>query len=56
MYEAAHDLQRKVKDSVERMTGLTVDKVNVKINGIILREKKEKSGSGEGKTKSASKA
>lgn len=43
MYEAAHELQRKVKDNVERMTGLTVENVNVKINGIIINEKKEKS-------------
>jgi uncharacterized alkaline shock family protein YloU len=42
MYDAAHDLQRKVKDNVEQMTGLVVDKVNVKINGIIMNEKKDK--------------
>ena len=47
MYEAAHELQRKVKDNVERMTGLTVENVNVKINGIIIQEKKEKNSSRE---------
>ena len=44
MYDASHELQRKVKDNVEQMTGLVVDKVNVKINGIIITEKKEKPG------------
>lgn len=55
MYDAAHELQRKIKNSVEQMTGLAVEKVNIIINGIILREKKEKSSTGEGKGKSASK-
>lgn len=49
MYDAAHDLQRKIKDSVEQMTGLAVEKVNVRINGIILREKRERAASGEAK-------
>jgi uncharacterized alkaline shock family protein YloU len=39
MYDAAHILQKKVKDTVEQMTGLVVEKVNVKINGIIMKEK-----------------
>ena len=51
MYNAAHELQRKIKTNVEQMTGLVVEKVNVKINGIILREKKEKSAPGESKSK-----
>ncbi len=55
MYDAAHELQRKVKDSVEQMTGLVVDKVNVKINGIVIREKKEKPKPPEAKQKPGSK-
>ena len=39
MYDAAHILQKKVKDTVEQMTGLVVEMVNVKINGIIMKEK-----------------
>jgi len=50
MYDAAHELQRKVKDSVEQMTGLEVEKVNVRINGIIMRDKKEKPAPPESKT------
>ena len=55
MYDAAHELQRKVKDNVEQMTGLVVDKVNVKINGIVIREKKEKPSPTEAKQKPKSK-
>jgi len=42
MYEAAHKLQKCVKDSVERMTGLVVDKVNVIIKGIVVSEHEKK--------------
>ena len=44
MYEVAHRLQKCVKDNVEQMTGLVVDKVNVTIKDITLpeSEKKEK--------------
>jgi uncharacterized alkaline shock family protein YloU len=44
MYEAAHRLQKRVKDSVEQMTGLLVDKVNITIKDIAIpeTEKKEK--------------
>ena len=41
MYDAAHILQKKVKDTVEQMTGLIVEKVKVKINGIIMKEKSQ---------------
>ena len=51
MYDAAHELQRKIKNNVEQMTGLAVEKINVKINGIVLKEKKERSGHGEGRPK-----
>jgi len=45
IYDACHRLQRKVKDSVEEMTGLVVDRVNVDVRGIIVppRESKEHS-------------
>lgn len=39
IYDACHRLQRKVKDSVEEMTGLVVDEVNVSVRGIVLPEK-----------------
>jgi len=39
MYDAAHELQRKVKNNIEQLTGLVVEKVNVKINGVIMKEK-----------------
>jgi len=42
MYDSAHELQRRVKANGERMTGLIVEKVNVKINGIIIHDKKER--------------
>jgi len=44
IYDACHRLQRKVKDSVEEMTGLTVDRVNVDVRGIVIppREAKER--------------
>ena len=42
MYEAAHKLQKCVKDSVEQMTGLVVDKVNVIIKGIVVSEHEKK--------------
>jgi len=43
IYDACHRLQRKVKDSVEEMTGLAVDRVNVDVRGIVVppRESKE---------------
>jgi uncharacterized alkaline shock family protein YloU len=45
IYDACHRLQRKVKDSVEEMTGLVVDRVNVDVRGIVVppREFKERS-------------
>jgi uncharacterized alkaline shock family protein YloU len=48
MYEVAHRLQKRVKDTVEQMTGLVVDKVNVTIKDIAIpevekREKPERS-------------
>jgi len=42
MYEAAHKLQKCIKDAVERMTGLVVDKVNVIIKGIVVSEHEKK--------------
>jgi len=43
MYEIAHKLQRRVKDAVEQMTGLTVDQVNVAIIDILAEgEKRER--------------
>jgi len=36
IYDACHRLQRKVKDSVEQMTGLVVDQVNVSVRGIVV--------------------
>jgi uncharacterized alkaline shock family protein YloU len=44
IYDACHRLQRKVKDAVEEMTGLTVDRVDVNVRGIIVPnpESKEK--------------
>lgn len=42
MYEAAHKLQKCVKDAVEQMTGLVVDKVNVIIKGIVVAEQEKK--------------
>jgi uncharacterized alkaline shock family protein YloU len=42
MYEAAHKLQKSVKDAVEQMTGLVVDKVNVIIKGIVVVEQEKK--------------
>lgn len=43
IYDVCHRLQRKVKDSVEEMTGLVVDFVNVSVRGIAVpsRETKE---------------
>jgi uncharacterized alkaline shock family protein YloU len=38
MYEAARELQKKVRDVVNSMTGMEVI-VNVKINGVIMKEK-----------------
>ena len=44
IYDACHRLQRKVKDSVEEMTGLVVDRVSVDVRGIVMppRESKER--------------
>jgi uncharacterized alkaline shock family protein YloU len=36
IYDACHRLQRKVKDSVEEMTGLVVEQVNVSVRGIVV--------------------
>lgn len=38
IWETAQKLQRKIKNSIETFTGLTVDKVNVTIRGIIVLE------------------
>ncbi len=38
IYKAAHQLQKTVKNAVETMTGLVVNRVNVSIPGIILGE------------------
>ncbi len=37
----AEELQKKVKDSVQNMTGIAVSKVNVHISGIVIEEKKK---------------
>ncbi|KPL11246.1 hypothetical protein AMJ85_04100 [candidate division BRC1 bacterium SM23_51] len=44
IYDACHRLQRQVKDSVEEMTGLVVDRVNVNVRDILVppRESKER--------------
>jgi uncharacterized alkaline shock family protein YloU len=43
MYEIAHKLQRRVKDAVEKMTGLVVEQVNVSIVDILPEaEKRER--------------
>jgi len=44
IYDACHRLQRKVKDSVEEMTGLTVERVNIDVRGIVIppHESKDK--------------
>lgn len=36
IYKCAHQVQRSVKDAVERMTGLRVTRVNVTIRGIVM--------------------
>ncbi len=36
------DVQKKVKDSVQNMTGIAVSKVNVHISGIAIEDKKQK--------------
>ena len=36
IYDACHRLQRKIKDTVEEMTGLLVERVDVSVRGIIL--------------------
>ena len=36
IYDVCHRLQRKVKDSVEEMTGLVVEMVNVNVRGIAV--------------------
>ncbi len=36
IYDACHRLQRQVKDAVEEMTGLVVDRVNVDVRGIVV--------------------
>ena len=38
IYDTAQKLQRKIKNSIENLTGLTVDKVNVTIRGLIVLE------------------
>jgi len=39
IYDACHRIQRKVKDSVEEMTGLVVDRVNVDVRGIVVPQR-----------------
>lgn len=39
IHNVCHELQQAVKDSVEAMTGLHVVEVNVKVEGVLLREK-----------------
>lgn len=41
MYDAAIGVQKRIKDTVEQMTGLVVEKVNVNIKGITFRQKEE---------------
>ncbi|MFH0794544.1 MAG: Asp23/Gls24 family envelope stress response protein [bacterium] len=36
IYEASHKLQVQVKNAVEQMTGLSVEKVNVRVNGLAV--------------------
>jgi len=36
IYEASHKLQVQVKNAVEQMTGLIVEKVNVRVNGLAV--------------------
>ena len=43
IYDACHRLQRRVKDSVEEMTGLVVDRVNVNVRGIVVAAEKPES-------------
>jgi len=38
VYDTARKLQRAVKNAVENLTGLTVDKVNVTIKGLVVLE------------------
>ncbi len=51
MYEVAHDLQKKVKNAVEQMTGMLVHKINVVIKGIYHPEDIEKKEKTKEKTK-----
>lgn len=51
MYEVAHDLQKRVKDAVERMTGMIVHKINVVIKGIYHPQEVENKEKGKEKTK-----
>lgn len=44
IYKAAHQLQKTVKNAVETMTGLVVNRVNVSIPGIILGENPRRAG------------
>ncbi|MBM3335167.1 Asp23/Gls24 family envelope stress response protein [Candidatus Sumerlaeota bacterium] len=47
IYDACHRLQRRVKNAVEEMTGLVVDRVNVDVRGIVLPPREEKNDQGE---------
>ena len=38
VYDTARKLQRAIKNAVENLTGLTVDKVNVTIKGLVVLE------------------
>lgn len=38
----ASEIQKKVKDSVQNMTGIAVSKVNVHISGIVIEDKNKK--------------
>jgi uncharacterized alkaline shock family protein YloU len=38
IYDTARKLQRTIKNAIENLTGLTVDKVNVTIRGLVVHE------------------
>src|SRR5437016_1526203 len=38
VYDTARKLQRAVKNAIENFTGLTVDKVNITIKGLVVNE------------------
>lgn len=38
IYDTVRHLQKQIKDAVEQMTGLEVDKVNVTVKGVIMKD------------------